>query len=306
MVLTADDKITYRGSTLIKSDGVVTQFTKTQVTEYARCMQDPVYFIEKYMKIINLDDGLVPFNMHEYQREMVNHFASNRFSICLASRQIGKSTVVAAYLLWEALFHSDLTIVLLANKGDAAREILSRIILALENVPFFLQPGCKEFNKGSIKFSNNSRIFAASTSSNAVRGKSANIVYLDEFAFVDKAEEFYTSTYPIISSGKTTKVIITSTANGVGNLFHIIWEGAVQGTNEFKPIRIDWFMVPGRDEKWKVEQIRNTSERQFAQEHGNCVGANTVITIRNKQTGEVQQIKIAELYKFLSHKSSLA
>ena len=129
--------------------------------------------------------------------------------------------------------------------------MLARITLMLENLPFFLQPGCTILNKGSIGFSNNSRIIAAATSSSSIRGMSLNLVYLDEFAFVENATEFYTSTYPVISSGKTSKIIITSTANGIGNMFHKLYEGAIQGTNEFKSIRVDWWDVPERDEKWK-------------------------------------------------------
>jgi len=173
------------------------------------------------------------------------------------------------YILWYALFHPDQTIAVLANKGATAREMLSRITLALENVPFFLQPGTKALNKGSIEFSNNSRIMAAATSGSSIRGLSVNLLFLDEFAFVEDAATFYTSTYPVISSGKTSRVIITSTANGIGNIFHKIYEGAVQETNEFKPFRVDWWDVPGRDEEWKKQTISNTSELQFQVEFGN-------------------------------------
>src|SRR6056300_1488020 len=139
----------------------------------------------------------------------------------------------------------------MANKGATAREMLGRITLMLENIPFFLQPGCKALNKGSIEFSNNSRIVSAATSTSSIRGYSVSLLYLDEFAFVEKAAEFYTSTYPVVSSGKDTKVIITSTAHGLGNMFHKIWEGSQQRINEFIPFRVDWWDVPGRDDKWK-------------------------------------------------------
>jgi hypothetical protein len=139
----------------------------------------------------------------------------------------------------------------------------------LENIPFFLQPGSKALNKGSLEFSNNSRIIAAATSGSSIRGMSVNLLYLDEFAFVERAAEFYTSTYPVVSAGKDTKVIITSTANGIGNQFHKIWEGAVQGVNEFQSFRVDWFDVPGRDDEWKKQTVSNTSQLQFDQEFGN-------------------------------------
>lgn len=238
-----------------------------------------MYFAKKYCKIIHVDHGLVPFELYDYQEKMFEHFDSNRFSIVLACRQSGKSISTVAYLLWYILFKGEQVVGILANKGATAREMLGRITLMLENVPFFLQPGCKALNKGSIEFSNNSRIIAAATSSSSVRGMSMNLVYLDEFAFVERDVEFYTSTYPVISSGATTKIIITSTRNGVNNMFNKIYEGAVQGTNEFKPFRVDWWDVPGRDEAWKKMTIANTSELQFKQEFGNeVIGAgNTLI-----------------------------
>ena len=264
-----NDKQTYLGNAQVKKDGVQQGWTKEDIVEYQRCMQDPVYFAENYGKVINLDEGLTPFKMYPYQKEMFKHFQENRFSIVLACRQSGKSISSCMYILWYALFHPDQTIAVLANKGATAREMLSRITLALENIPFFLQPGTKALNKGSIEFSNNSRIIAAATSGSSIRGMAVNLLFLDEFAFVEDAATFYTSTYPVISSGKTSRVIITSTANGIGNTYHKLYEGAVQSTNEFKPFRVDWWDVPGRDEEWKKQTISNTSELQFQQEFGN-------------------------------------
>src|SRR5210317_1260811 len=275
----------YLGNPNVKRDGINQKWDQTLVQEYAKCMQDPVYFCEKYVKVIALDQGLVPFELYPYQKQMFEHFNSNRFNIVLACHQSGKSISACAYLLWYALFHSEKTIAVMANKGATAREMLGRITLMLENIPFFLQPGCKALNKGSIEFSNNSKVIAAATSASSIRGFSANIIMLDEFAFVEKAAEFYTSTYPVISSGENTQVIITSTANGVGNQFYKIWESAVQGISEFKPFRVDWWDVPGRDEKWKQETVNNTSELQFEQEFGNTfhgrgntlIGANHLV-----------------------------
>lgn len=260
---------TYLGNAQVKRDGVQQGWTKEDVQEYQRCMTDPVYFAETYGKVISLDKGLVSFKLYPYQKEMFEHFQDNRFSIVLACRQSGKSISSCMYILWYALFHPDQTIAILANKGATAREMLARITLALENTPFFLQPGTKALNKGSIEFSNNSRIIAAATSGSSIRGLSVNLLFLDEFAFVENAAQFYTSTYPVISSGKTSRVIITSTANGIGNVFHKLYEGAVQEVNEFKPFRVDWWDVPGRDDKWKQQTIANTSELQFQQEFGN-------------------------------------
>ena len=259
----------YLGNHLVKRDGVETSFTKEEVLEYKRCMEDPCYFAKKYIKIISLDDGLVPFELYPYQEKMFKHFNDNRFSIVLACRQSGKSISSVVFLLWYACFHPEKTIAILANKGAVAREMLARITLALENLPFFLQPGCKALNKGSIEFSNNSKIVASATSGNSIRGMSINLLFLDEFAFVENDAQFYTSTYPVVSAGKDTQIIICSTANGIGNVYHKLWEGAVQKTNEFIPFRVDWWDVPGRDDKWRTETVANTSELQFEQEFGN-------------------------------------
>jgi hypothetical protein len=236
---------------------------------------------------------------------MFEHFKENRFSVVLACRQSGKSISACAYLLWYALFNPEKTVAILANKGATAREMLARITLMLENIPFFLQPGSKALNKGSLEFSNNSRIIAAATSGNSIRGMSVNLLYLDEFAFVERAAEFYTSTYPVVSAGKDTKVIITSTANGIGNQYHKIWEGAVQGINEFYPFRVDWYDVPGRDEEWKTQTIANTSQLQFDQEFGNTffgtgdtlVNAETLMNLRAKPPIKMLEGGLLKVYE---------
>lgn len=267
--MTIQTKESYLGNPQVKRDGVEEQWDKHKLREYQKCMNDPVYFCKNYVKVIHLDRGLVDFSLYPYQENMFKHFDENRFSIVLACRQSGKSISSVGYILWYAVFHPEKTVAILANKGATAREMLARVTLMLENLPFFLQPGCKALNKGSIEFSNNSRIVATATSGSSIRGMSVNLLFLDEFAFVEKASEFYTSTYPVISSGTDTKVIITSTANGVGNQFEKIWTGAVQGVNEYKPFRVDWWDVPGRDEEWKKQTIANTSSLQFDQEFGN-------------------------------------
>ncbi len=290
-----NQKESYLGNPNVKRDGVQQQYTKDQLQEYIKCSNDPVYFAKTYLKVISLDDGLIPFQLYPYQEEMFKHFNENRFSIVLACRQSGKSISSVAYILWYVCFHSEKTVAILANKGAVAREMLARISLMLENLPFFLQPGCKALNKGSIEFSNNSRIIAAATSGSSIRGLSVNLLFLDEFAFVERANEFYTSTYPVISAGRETKVIITSTANGIGNTFHKIWEGAIQRVNEFSPFTVNWWDVPGRDEEWKRQTIANTSQLQFDQEFGNTffgtgdtlVNAETLLSFRAKPPKKV-------------------
>ena len=293
----------YNGNSLVKRDGVTHNFTKEEITEYQKCMIDPAYFAKTYVKIINLDKGLVPFDLYPYQEKMFEHFSNNRFSVVLACRQSGKSISSVVYILWYAIFHPEKTIAILANKGATAREMLSRVTLALENLPFFLQPGCRVLNKGSLEFSNSSKIIASATSASSIRGQSVNLLFLDEFAFVENATTFYTSTYPVISSGKETKVIITSTPNGVGNMFYKIWEGSVQKANEFANFRVDWWDVPGRDEAWKKQTIANTSETQFIQEFGNqfvgssstLIAADCLLGLKAKDPiDKIREVKIYE------------
>ena len=278
----------YLGNNLIKRAGVETSYTEEQLVEYQKCSEDPCHFIETYTQIISLDEGLVPFQLRGYQEELIKHYNDNRFSVVLAARQSGKSITSCAYLLWYLLFTPEVTVAILANKGAIAREMIARIVTMLETVPFFLQPGVKILNKGNIEFGNDSKIVAAATSSSSIRGMSINMLYLDEFAFVEDAETFYTATYPVITSGKDSKVIITSTANGVGNMFHKIYESAVHGNSEYESFLINWFDVPGRDEEWKKQTIANTSEAQFEQEYGNSflgtgntlINADTLLGLR--------------------------
>ncbi len=285
----------YLGNPNVRGADIEHAWTKDELVEYNKCLRDPSYFALKYCKIIHLDKGLIPFELYPYQEQMFEQFNANRFNIVLACRQSGKSIAVVAYLLWYVIFKGEQVVGILANKEAIAREMLGRITLMLENLPFFLQPGCTVLNKRSIAFSNNSRLVASATSSSSIRGMSLNLVYLDEFAFVDNATEFYTSTYPVISSGKTSKIIITSTANGIGNIFHKLYEGALQGTNEFKSLRVDWWDVPGRDEVWKKMTIENTSQLQFDQEFGNSfhgtgntlISADCLLALRAQSPEEI-------------------
>jgi len=244
-------------------------FTQTEFDEYLKCAEDPVYFARKYIRIINVDRGLIPFDMWDFQERMLETFHANRFSICKLPRQVGKSTTSVAYILHQVLFNENFVVAILANRAPTARELLGKLKLAFEYLPMFLKQGIKEWNKGSIYLANGSRVLADSTSGSSVRGFSFNLIFLDEFAFVPNniAEEFFNSTYPTISSGKTSKVVIVSTPNGM-NLFYKMWTKAVDKTSTYIPIEIHWSMVPGRDQAWAEETIRNTSQRQFDQEFG--------------------------------------
>lgn len=261
------DKSSYRDNVLLKRAGVELSYTQEQIDEYLKCSVDPVYFSAKYIKIVNVDKGLMPFEMWDFQKEMVRVYHENRFSIVKCPRQVGKTTTSVAYLLWLTLFSDQQNVAVLANKGSLARDILAKYQLAYENLPQWLQQGVVTWNKGNVELENGSKIIAASTSSSAVRGGAFNLVLLDEFAFVPAniANEFFTSVYPVISSGKSTKIIIVSTPNGM-NLFYKLWMDAIGKKNGYKTFEIHWSMVPGRDEAWKEETIRNTSEEQFRQE----------------------------------------
>ena len=257
----------YNGNASLKRLGVEISYTEEQVAEIVRCSEDPIYFIKTYVKIVNVDKGLVPFDMWPFQEEMVDTFHNNRFCIAKMPRQVGKTTTTVGYMLWSVLFNIDYKVAILANKGALAREILGRIQYAYEYLPLWLQQGIKVWNKGNIELENGSVIWAYATSASGVRGGTYNLVFLDEFAFVqhNMAQDFFTSTYPVISSGKTTKVIIVSTPNGL-NQFYKMWVDATEGRSTYKPLEVHWSMVPGRDDAWKEETIRNTSEEQFRQE----------------------------------------
>ena len=261
------DQNQYLGNPNLKRANVSVEFTKEQIQEYQKCMDDPIYFIENYMKIVSLDEGLVPMNMYKFQKKMVKTFHKNRFTICKLPRQSGKSTIIIAYLLHYVLFNPNVNVAILANKSSTARDILGRLQLGYEHLPKWLQQGVISWNKGSLDLENGSSILAASTSASAIRGGSYNIIFLDEFAYVPStvSEEFFSSVYPTISSGKTTKVMIVSTPHGM-NMFYKLWTDAENKKNDYVPIEVHWSEVPGRDEVWKEETIRNTSQSQFNSE----------------------------------------
>ena len=257
----------YLGNPNLKKVNTPQEYTAEQIAEFKKCADDPIYFMEKYIKIVSLDEGLVPFKMYNFQKKIVDTIHNNRFTICKLPRQSGKSTTTISYLMHFALFNPNSNIAILANKSSTARDILGRLQLAYENLPKWLQQGVINWNKGSIELENKSQIIAAATSSSAIRGGSYNIIFLDEFAFVpvNIAEMFFSSVYPTISSGQKTKMIIVSTPYGM-NHYYNLWTDAENGKNDYVPIEVHWSEVPGRDEKWKEETIRNTSKEQFQQE----------------------------------------
>ena len=254
----------YLGNPLLKKANTTHEFTEEQVLEIVKCMNDPVYFAKKYVKIVTLDHGLQTFKPYHFQEKLINNFHKHRFNICKMPRQTGKSTTVVAFLLHYAVFNDNVNIGILANKAATARELLDRLQTAYENLPKWMQQGIISWNKGSLELENGSKILAASTSASAVRGMSFNILFLDEFAFVPNhiADSFFASVYPTITSGKQTKVIIVSTPHGM-NHFYRLWHDAEKGKNEYVFTDVHWSEVPGRDVEWKKQTIANTSEQQF-------------------------------------------
>ena len=271
----------YLGNPNLKKAHTPSRFTKKQIEEVVKCLESPKYFIEQYLKIVTIDKGLVPFEMYDFQRKMVDTFHDNRFTICKLPRQSGKSTIIVSYLLHYVLFNDNVNVAILANKSSTARDLLGRLQLAYEHLPKWMQQGVLNWNKGSLELENGSRIVAASTSSSAVRGSTFNIIFLDEFAYVPNniAEEFFSSVYPTISSGKSSKVMIVSTPHGM-NMFYKMWVDATNKNNNFVPVEVHWSEVPGRDEKWKEETIKNTSEAQFQTEF-ECEFLGSVDTLIN-------------------------
>ena len=254
----------YLGNPNLKKANTPIEWTEEKIQEFLRCKNDPVYFAKNYIKIVSLDEGLTQFEPYSFQEKLINNFHNNRFNICKMPRQTGKSTTVVSYLLHYAIFNDSVNIGILANKAATARELLSRLQTAYENLPNWMQQGILVWNKGSLELDNGSKILAASTSASAVRGMSFNILFLDEFAFVPNhvADSFFASVYPTITSGKNTKVIIVSTPHGM-NHFYRMWHDAERSKNEYIPTDVHWSEVPGRDAAWKDQTIANTSEQQF-------------------------------------------
>ena len=271
----------YLGNPNLKKANTAFEFTATQIEEFIKCKDDPVYFAKNYIQIVSLDSGLVPFEPYDFQEKLIKRFHDHRFNICMMPRQTGKSTTSVAYLLHYVVFNDSVNVGILANKAATARELLGRLQLAYENLPKWMQQGVLAWNRGSLELENGSKILAASTSASAVRGMSFNILFLDEFAFVPNhiADSFFASVYPTITSGKSTKVIMVSTPHGM-NHFYRMWHDAERQQNQYVPTSVHWSEVPGRDEKWREQTIANTSEQQFKVEF-ECEFLGSVDTLIN-------------------------
>jgi hypothetical protein len=266
------DEQGFGGNPQLKRAGHRIQWTNELVQEYVKCSRDPVYFAETHMQIVHVDRGLVPFEMYDYQREIVQTVADNRNTLAVCARQSGKTTAMTAFVLWYILFHQQKDVAILANKGATAREILGRIQNAYQNLPRWLQQGVVEWNKGTFVLENGSRVIADSTASDAIRGYSFSAVVIDECAHIDNWDEFYSSVYPTISSGVTTKLVLISTPYGL-NHFYKFYSLAKEDPpkNDFKVIEVPWQRVPGRGEAWRKSTLEamNYDQDKFDQEFAN-------------------------------------
>lgn len=257
----------YNSNQNLKAAGVVIEFTPEQVREYVKCAEDPIYFIEKYCMIVSLDHGLIPFKLYDCQINKIKIIHENRKVILMEGRQQGKTTSSAAYILWYTLFQEAKTVAILANKATAAREVLNRYQTMYENLPHWLQQGVTTWNKGDVELENNSKVFTAATTVSGIRGKSVNMLYVDEAAIIPNsvAEQFFTSVYPTISAGDTTKVLLSSTPLGY-NHFWKFWNDAENDRNGFVPLFIPYWEIPGRNEEWANEQKRMLGDLKYNQE----------------------------------------
>ena len=272
----------------IKRPNIEIEYTDENIEELVKCRDDILYFTKNYVKIVTLDEGEVLFDPYEYQIKTLELLEHNRFFIGLWARQSGKTTIVANYALWYAVFNSNKNIGIVSNKESSAKRILDNIKKMYEGLPVWLKPGVTEYAKTSITFDNGTKIIISATTQDAFRGWPMNIVICDEFAFVpsNNAEEFWSSNYPTISSSQKSRIIIISTPNGMFNIFHRLWTGAntdgEQG-NSFTPQKVTWEAVPGRDRAWAKEQVKNLGIHGFNQEFA-CKFLGSTNTVINPET----------------------
>jgi len=276
----------------LKRANILWEYTRDEILEMKKCAEDVTYFA-KYCKVMT-DTGLDYIRLRDYQGSVLREYQANRFNIFLAPRQVGKSITSSIILVWYLLFNHDKNAMILANVGDTAEELMDKIKAIIKGLPFFLKPGMLVNNVMSMRFDNGCRILAKTTTKTSGIGFTIHFLYMDEFAHINAnfIEAFFRSTYPTVSSSKVSRIIITSTPNGM-NKFYEIYQGALNGENSFNPIRVDWWQVPGRDDEWKKREIGNLgSEELFNQEYGNqflsssslLLGSDELRKIRNNET----------------------
>jgi len=265
----AADHPFYEGNPNFKKGNLVFEYTNEEFDELKKCAKDIVYFANKYCTVMT-DEGYQKIKLRDYQEGVLKSYQKNRWNIFMAARQIGKTITSAIFLTWYLLFHFDKNVLLMSNKGATTKEIMDKIRTVVEGLPFFLKPGVLKKDVMTMLFDNKCRIIGQNTTKTGGIGFTIHLLFLDEFAHIQESikRPFYENVYPTLSSSKISRVIITSTPNGY-DLFHDLYNGAIKGSNEYSPIRVDWWEVPGRDEAWKAREIGNLgSEEAFNQQYG--------------------------------------
>jgi len=221
--------------------------------------------MRKYVKIQNPNEGgTVPFNLYPFQEDTLNRFHDDRFLLILKSRQLGITTLVSAYSLWQMLFNGDRNILVISIKQEISKEIITKVRFANEHLPSWLKIQATEDNRLSLRLKNGSMIAATSSAKDAGRSKALSLLVLDEAAFIDEAREIWTSAFNTLSTGG--RAIVLSTPNGVGNWFHEMWTNAEKKKNDFTTLRLYWNLHPKRDQRWRDEQEKQLGQRGASQE----------------------------------------
>lgn len=253
----------------LRKGQILFEYTEWELEEMRKCAENAVYFANKYCKVMT-DDGIQKINLRDYQVQILDQYQTHRKNIFVSPRQSGKTITSSIFLLWYLLFNFEKNAMIMANIGDTAAELMDKIKVIMKGLPFFLKPGLIVYNVMTMKFDNGCRIMAKTTTKTSSIGYTIHMLYMDEFAHINPnfINQFFKSVYPTISSSQIARVIITSTPNGM-NKFWELYKGAIEGENEFNPIRVEWWQIPNRDEEWKRKEIAALgSEEDFNQEYG--------------------------------------
>ena len=270
------------GSIGVKKPGLLFEYTDKEIMEMTKCAKSVIYFANNYGYCQHGNQGYKPIVLRDYQEEMLTSYSDNRFSITLASRQCGKTVVAALFLLHQAIFNVDRCIGIAANKFATVVEIIDKIKEIMSYLPFFLKPGIKVNNQSMMAFDNGCKIIGSATTKRSFIGFTVSVLYLDEFAHVEPnvLDDFYENIMPTVSSMSDSKIIITSTPNGY-NKYYDLYQGAIEGRNSYHPIRVDWWQIPGRDDKWREKMIEDCGgEDEFMRQYGNSflTSGNTLLS----------------------------
>ena len=242
------------------------RLTKQEIMkEIVRCGKNPSYFINTYAKISHPMHGLIPFHLYDFQKSLLEDFEDHRFNVILKARQLGISTITAAYVAWMMMFHREKNVLVIATKFNTAANLVKKVKAIIKQLPKWLSISEVEIdNRTSFMLSNGSQIKASSTSGDAGRSEALSLLVIDEAAHVEGLDELWMGLYPTLSTGG--RCIALSTPNGVGNWFHKIYVEAENKSNDFYPTKLPWDVHPDRDLSWFEKETRNMSKREIAQE----------------------------------------